>query len=80
MPKDAIKYHYQPNIHTDGGGLFVIDSVQDYVPIACYMIFPTSSAQRHIEINYNPANGVYYGQTIANLGIEVTTVYLKYIP
>jgi hypothetical protein len=42
------------------------------------MIFPTGTAQRHIEINYNPFNKKYYGKTDANLGIEVTTIYLKY--
>ena len=77
MFRDRFIWHFQTNIVTNStNGIFSLDSINGYTPISCHITFPTISDQRHVEINYNPHNGLYYGQTTPNLSIEVWTLYV----
>ena len=75
MSKDQFIWHLQAYIVTAADGLFTFDVINGYIPISCHITYPSTPAQRHVEINYNPNNGLYYGETTPNLAIEVWTLY-----
>lgn len=73
----AFMWKSQAGIVTDSSGVFNFTIYDGYAPIFSYVKYPSVSAQRHVQINYNPANGYFYGVTNPNFGCEVYTLYAK---
>lgn len=72
-----IKRKYYSGIKPDNAGIFPITDIDGYIPIFAYIVFPQDSAQTFINIQYNPANHVFYGKSsYGNQGIEVNVIYI----
>ena len=73
-----IKKRYYNYIKPDIDGIFAIPDIDGYIPIFAYIVFPQDNVKTFINIQYNPANHVFYGKSsFGNQGIEVNVIYNK---